>query len=406
MATAAEDAHHHLVDQLIARGSLWSRPLIASFRRTPRHCFLDRVFHYQRQQGGWREVATRNPGRAELRLLYSDRALTTRLSEAGSDLAAVPISSSSQPSLMAQMLEDLHLSAGLRTLEIGAGTGFNAALMAAVVGSVVSIDVDRRVLAEAAEHLRSFPDRQVEFHHADGRSGWPEGAPYDRIIVTAATPDLEPAWLEQLAPDGLLLAPLELAAGLAYLVRGRCVDRLFEGQLTRPAYFMPLRGEDETGRAEASAPYLPGPERLQAVAAPWAEWSERKTSSGGPTFFQSLAFLAWLQGLTVSYQAMPDGRTAYGVGDLIQGHVCWLGAREWRITGPAGLDLGKRLWRTFLDAGGPWPTEYRLRAGPAPAGPCGSLPEPGGESHVFLRQGPRCRQAWQLPEMRQRPGAL
>jgi protein-L-isoaspartate(D-aspartate) O-methyltransferase len=404
MASAAEEAHHHLVDQLIARGALWSRPLLAAFRATPRHRFLDRVYHYQRQQGGWRAVSTRTPGRAELRLLYSDRALTTRLSEPTSDLAAVPISSSSQPSLMAQMLEDLDLSPGLRTLEIGAGTGFNAALLAHVVGRVVSIDVDRRVLAEAEEHLQGFPDRDVEFHHADGRAGWAEGAPYDRILVTAATPDLEPAWLEQLAPGGLLLAPLELAPGLAYLVRGTCEEGVFRGRLTRPAYFMPLRTEDETGRTNPVAPYLLGPERLQSVAAPWADWSERKGANGTLTFFQSLAFLAWLQGLTVSYQAMPDGRAAYGVGDLIQGNVCWLGSREWRVSGPAGHNLGRRLFRTFLDAGGPWPTEYRLHAVPHDASPNAPFPKPNAQHLIFQRRGARCLQVWELIEPRQRPG--
>ena len=65
-------------------------------------------------------------------------------------------------------------------------------------GLVTSIDVDRRVLAEAQEHLRAFPDRPVELLHSDGREGHPAGAPFDRIVVTAATPDLEPAWLRQL----------------------------------------------------------------------------------------------------------------------------------------------------------------------------------------------------------------
>src|SRR5205807_1520210 len=165
MRPAVAAAQQQLIDQLIARGALWSRRLIEAFRATPRHLFLDR-FYYYRRQGGWREVCTRTVGRAELRWPYSDRALTTRLSQA-------------------------------------------------------------------------TPDRRVDFCHGDGRAGWPERAPFDRIEVTAATPDLEPAWLEQLRPGGLLLAPLELAPGLAYLVCGRVSAGRFEGRLTRPAYFMP-----------------------------------------------------------------------------------------------------------------------------------------------------------------------
>jgi protein-L-isoaspartate(D-aspartate) O-methyltransferase len=397
MRSAAEEANERLVEQLIARGALWSRPLVAAFRATPRHRFLERVYHYSRR-GGWREVAAHPPGKGELRLLYSDRALTTRLSEAAPGAPPVPISSSSQPSLMAQMLEDLRLAPGQRVLEVGAGTGYNAALMAHVTGRVLSVEVDRRVLAEAEGHLAAFPDREVTFRHADGREGWPAAAPYDRLIVTAATPDLEPAWLGQLAEGGVLLAPLELAPGLSYLVRGGVRGGVFEGRLTRPAYFMPLRAEDETGRDGAGEAGLPPPEGLALVPAPWADWAERRPPVNGPGFLPSLAFLAWLEGLAVSYATLPDGRPSYGLCDRVRGHGCWLGAREWRVTGASGEELGRRLWRTFLDLGGPWPTEFRLRACPPDL-----EPEAPGRG-AFLRQGPRCTHVWKLCEPRERGG--
>jgi len=404
MSLVAEEANQHLVDQLIARGALWSRPLIEAFRATPRHRFLDRIWHCHRQQGGWREIHTHNPGRQELRLLYADRALTTRLSDAGPGQAPVPISSSSQPSLMAEMLEDLLLSPGLRTLEIGAGTGYNAALLARVVGRVVSLEIDRRVLTEAEQHLQTFPDRRVELRHGDGRLGCPEEAPFDRILVTAASLDLEPAWLEQLADNGLLIAPLDLAPGLAYLVRGTCRAGVFEGRLTRPAYFMPLRDEEEEGREDAptSSGLLPDPDPLPSVTAPYAEWTERKVPCSGPGLLPSLAFWGWLHGYAIAYQALADGRTAYGVGDLVHGHACWLGMRDWRVTGTAGRDLGKQLWRAFLDAGGPWPMEFRLHAAPldAPLADDGEPRSP--DQLVFHRRGARCRHQWTLEPVRER----
>src|SRR5205085_4973833 len=140
------------------------------------------------------EVLTREPEDDAIDLVYSDRALITHVSRPDRDSPGVPISSSSQPSLMAQMLEDLLLAPGLRTLEVGAGTGYNAALLAHVVGpgQVHTVDVDRFVLAEAWEHLHKFHERQVALHHADGREGYADAAPYDRIMVTAATDDLEP----------------------------------------------------------------------------------------------------------------------------------------------------------------------------------------------------------------------
>src|SRR5437899_2551988 len=128
--SAADAANQRLVDQLIARGALWSRPLIDAFRATPRHLFLKRFFHFHRDQGNYRERTADPPSSSDLRQIYADRAVTTRLSPARPGVAAVAVSSSSQPSLMAQMLEDLKLAPGQRVLEIGAGTGYNAALLA------------------------------------------------------------------------------------------------------------------------------------------------------------------------------------------------------------------------------------------------------------------------------------
>jgi protein-L-isoaspartate(D-aspartate) O-methyltransferase len=388
-------AHHRLIDQLIARGALWSRPLIAAFRATPRHLFLPRIYDASKQ--GWRAIDTREPGPTELRLLYADRALTTRLS-GGPGLPA-PISSSSQPSLMAQMLEDLDLRRGLRVLEVGAGTGYNAALLAHVVGPITSIDVDREVLAEARAHLLAFPDRTVDFRHSDGREGSPEGAPFDRILVTASTPALEPAWVGQLAEGGRLLAPVDLAPSLAYLLSGTARRGVFEGRLTRPAYFMPLRAEGRTGR-EARGPWLPDPQGLQALAAPWADWCERRPGSSGANFLQALAFLGWLDGRTVSCVNVSGQGNTYGVGDLAEGHVCWMGPREWRISGPLGREMGERLWQTFLEAGGPRPPEFRLRAYPPDIDPG----DGGSPCRLrFRRKGVRHQEVWELPEVRERP---
>jgi protein-L-isoaspartate(D-aspartate) O-methyltransferase len=395
--SAAERANQELVDCLIAEGALWSPALIAAFRATPRHRFLDRVFQYQTRTDRWREVLTRDPGPEELRILYADRALITHLGRDRPGEAPVPTSSSSQPSLMAQMLEDLNLTPGLRVLEIGSGTGYNAALLAHVVGPgrVLSIDVDRNVLAEAWDHLRSFPERRVELRHADGRLGCPEAAPFDRIMVTAATPDLEPAWLEQLAPDGYLSAPLALAPGLAYIVRGTVRDGIFDGKLLRAAYFMPLHTEGETGAENETGP-APWAS-FKTVPAPWGDWFERRRSrTVWLRFSQSLAFFGLLRGLHVHFRGEANGQPAFGVSDPEDQDVCWFGTGQWQIGSAKGHDLGHALWRAFLEAGGPWPTEFRLRAGPDQA------IEPSGSVLAFHRNGRRCRQLWELSEQRER----
>jgi len=169
---------------------------------------------------------------------------------------------------------------------------------------------------------------------------------------------------------------------------------------------MPLREEERATGPDptATAETLPAPNKLHRVAAPWGDWTERKALPGVPAYGQALAFLAWLEGLTVAYQAGPDNRPIYGVGDMVHGHACWLGQREWRVTGNAGHELARRLWRTYLDAGGPWPTEFRLRAWPIGEPEPTDLRETPAARLTYRRAGTTCRQVWELLEPRERAG--
>jgi protein-L-isoaspartate(D-aspartate) O-methyltransferase len=391
----ADLANQRMVDRLIAEGALWSPALIAAFRQTPRHRFLDRIYVYHHRHEGWREVVTRESGPQVLDLLYADRALITRLSPAGAG-PQVPISSSSQPSLMAEMLEDLRPELGQRVLEIGAGTGYNAALLAHIAGAgqVHAVDVDRAVLAEAAEHLQSFAERGVLLHHGDGRAGWQEAAPFDRAMVTAASPDVEPAWLAQLKEGGVLVAPVVFAPGLAFIVRGTVWQGVFQGGLTRGAYFMPLRTEEESPHEETEA--LPQAVALKSRPAPWAGWFDRQRPRlASHSFLQAMVFYGWLRGLTVLYRGNPSGGACHGIS--MNDAVCWLGAEDWQVDGPAGQELAEALWLAWLRAGGPWPTEFRLRISTTDA--CLAP-----DRHTMVRSGPRCQQLWDLVEVRERPG--
>jgi protein-L-isoaspartate(D-aspartate) O-methyltransferase len=392
--TAAERANQLMVDFMIAEGAVWSPALIAAFRATPRHYFLDRVYQYQTKQARWREVITREPGPDELRLLYSDRALITHLSPEGRGEKPVPISSSSQPTLMAQMLEDLQLSPGQKVLEIGAGTGYNAALMAHVVGPerVTSIDVDRNVLSEAWDHLRHFPDRQVQLRHADGRHGFAETAPYDRIMATAATPRLERDWLEQLCQGGMVSAPLTIAPGLAFVICGSVADAVFTGRLMRAAYFMPLRAEGEAGASDEEGELA---SQMESVPAPWADWLQRRRGRGSwLRLAQSLGFYALLRGLRTSYRSGPEDQPLYGISD--GAHTCWLGPSQWYVTDLAARQLGDALWRAWLDTGGAWPTEFEVRI---PLDPACRLSAADDE---YVRESESGREVWRLIERRER----
>jgi protein-L-isoaspartate(D-aspartate) O-methyltransferase len=131
------------------------------------------------------------------------------------DSRGMAISSSSAPIIMGLMLEALQLSPGHRVLEIGAGTGYNAALLKYLVGDggrVTSIDIEssfarraRRALGQAGYRCRIVA--------GDGRKGWSQGAPYDRIMVTATSDAVSHAWRDQLIDGGLIELPFRFTPG-------------------------------------------------------------------------------------------------------------------------------------------------------------------------------------------------
>jgi protein-L-isoaspartate(D-aspartate) O-methyltransferase len=183
--------------------------------------------------------------REGIQAVYRDEAIPTKQGEYG-----VALSSSSQPAIMALMLEQLELAEGMRVLEIGAGTGYNAALLSLLVGRrgrVVSVDIDAQIAAEAHRTLSNL-GYKIRIVHADGRAGFVKTAPYDRIIVTASSDAVPRAWFEQLADDGLLEVPLRLhGAGMQVIPVLRKTPPGFRSLHTLAGGFMPLRGADESG---------------------------------------------------------------------------------------------------------------------------------------------------------------
>jgi protein-L-isoaspartate(D-aspartate) O-methyltransferase len=128
--------------------------------------------------------------------VYTDRAFPTKHADGR------PISSSSQPAIMAIMLEQLALEPGQRVLEVGAGTGYNAALIAQIVGQggqVVTIDIDEDLVSAARQHLAAAGFDRIHVRCSDGGYGYPEGAPFDRIILTASAWDISRACLSPTA---------------------------------------------------------------------------------------------------------------------------------------------------------------------------------------------------------------
>jgi protein-L-isoaspartate(D-aspartate) O-methyltransferase len=186
-----EDPPHRYATNVTA--GIADPAVVEAFARVPRAHFVRTIL----DQAG-------RPVPATPEKIYSDEALVTRVRD------GLPSSSSSQPSLMAQMLEALRLRPGHRVLEIGAGTGYNAALIAHITGApVVSVDVQPDVVREAVEALGRAGVTGVTVLEADGYLGAPGFGPFDRIIATVGIGGIPPPWLAQLAPGGLILAPIE-----------------------------------------------------------------------------------------------------------------------------------------------------------------------------------------------------
>ena len=146
---------------------------------------------------------------------------------------------------MALMLEQLDVQPGHRVLEIGAGTGYNAALLAHLAGGsgeVTTLDLDDDIVAAAREHLAACGYGRVRVVQADGGNGWPPGAPYDRIILTVGAWDIAPAWAGQLSPRGRLVLPLALRAGIQYSIAFEQAGDHLDSVSVLPCGFMRLRG--------------------------------------------------------------------------------------------------------------------------------------------------------------------
>ena len=225
--TSLTGLRERLVAEVLQTSGIGDERIAAALRDVPRHLFLPHL----------------PPEDA-----YLDDAIVTKR-----DADGQPISSSSQPAIMAIMLDQLTLAPGQRVLEIGAGTGYNAALMRHIVGragTVISVDIDANLVGRAREHLASAGYPDVTVVAADGADGYPAGAPYDRVIATVGVSDLAPAWLDQAGPGARIVVPLDVRGSQLAVAFGRSGSGgHWVSRSIAPCGFMRMRGS------------LAGPER-------------------------------------------------------------------------------------------------------------------------------------------------
>lgn len=190
-------------------------PYATALHAVPRHLFLpDRI--WRRDGKGGHALCDRGADpQAWLDAAYTDTPLVTQFSDPGTTADGgghQPSSSASMPSMVIAALRDAELAGTSRVLEIGAGTGFNAALLAAHLGgaSVTSVEIDNGLVKVARENIAAAGYAPAIIC-ADGTGGWPDNAPYDRILATCSVRTVPPAWVQQTATGGRIITPWDSA---------------------------------------------------------------------------------------------------------------------------------------------------------------------------------------------------
>ncbi len=197
--------------------------VLEAMARVPRHWFVEEAF--------WPRA-------------YADQALPIGFGQ-----------TISRPSTVARMTTALALSPADRVLEVGTGSGYQAAVLACLAGRVFSVERVAALAVRARARLDRLGFTGVEIRPGDGARGWPERAPFDAILVTAAAPEVPEALLEQLAPGGRLVIPVGNGDRQAILRIRREASGGWAREVLEPCRFVPLRTEPPRAPAvSASAP--------------------------------------------------------------------------------------------------------------------------------------------------------
>ncbi|WP_131771069.1 methyltransferase, FxLD system [Candidatus Protofrankia californiensis] len=222
--TQPEDLRNRMVDRIDAAGHLRSVSVERALRTVPRHLFVPN---------------------ASIEDAYADKSITTKPGGPGGR----PASCASVPTVVAMMLGQLDARPGDRVLEIGAGTGYNAALLAELVGEtgqVTTIDIHPDVTEQARRALEATGYGRVRVLTGDGALGAPDQALFDHIIVTVGPWDLPPGWRDQLAPGGRLVVPLHWR-GQARSVAFVHQDGVLRATDSQLCGFIPMIGDGQDG---------------------------------------------------------------------------------------------------------------------------------------------------------------
>jgi protein-L-isoaspartate O-methyltransferase len=248
------DHAQRLAAELVAAGVITDPAWRQAVEAVPRHVFLPEFWAHTGEEDEpprGRRYTSQTPG--YLDVAYSDDTLVTQYIER--DGFPWATSSSTAPSLMLRMLHDLDVSDEMTVLEIGTGTGYNAALLSQRLSdrSVTSIDIDPGLIHLAHQRLKEAGCRPVVAAR-DGRDGYPDRSPYDRLIATVSFDRLPPQWISQVRPGGIVLADLRPVNAT---LTGALAKLTVQDDGTARGPLLPCRAGFMSGRPDAVTPCVP-----------------------------------------------------------------------------------------------------------------------------------------------------
>ena len=243
----------------------------------------------------------------------------------------------SAPVIVALMLSEMSLRHGARVLEIGTGSGYNAALISELVGDpalVTTVDIDPALIADAIPRLDRLGYSRIAVFCGDGAEGVPERAPFDRVVATVGCVDISPAWVGQLADDGVLLAPLEHGP-MHPRVAVRRSETGLVGRFMGRSGFVRIQGSQASHRVWPGSAPVAAHYRVERLPASLAEAFD-PPSSESPRRMSGLWDFA-------TYLGIRDRRAVSGPGLGHHSSLAMIRGGTLAITGPAGGELAERL---------------------------------------------------------------
>ena len=203
-----------MVEQDIAGRDIQDPRVLDAMRQVPRHAFVSE---------GWREQA------------YADRPLPIGHQQ-----------TISQPYIVALMTELAEPQSDARALDVGTGSGYQAAILAELVDQVYTIEIVPELGEEAKERLHEQGYENIHFRVGDGYRGWPEAAPFDVILLAAAPEEIPPPLIEQLAPGGRMVLPVGDRFGQKLLLLKKDAAGEISQRVVAPVSFVPMTGDHQS----------------------------------------------------------------------------------------------------------------------------------------------------------------